>query len=172
MGDQKQTDPKSRFGMDLVAGVIVLAVSVYVMCKSITFWKEDFVDVFYYSSGLMPMIIGICLFIFSVIYIRRTLKEHPFKECLFDIKTFCAEFVKSKNVHKALIGIAIFWVYIFIMLGRLPFWIATFIALSTLLIFINWEKSFGKIAKLLLISACATFAIILVFQIIFNVPMP
>ena len=66
----------------------------------------------------------------------------------------------------------IFWIYIFVMLGKLPFWLATFITLSALLLFINWEKSFKKIVKLLLISAASTFAIILVFQIIFKVPMP
>jgi len=100
------------------------------------------------------------------------LKEHPLRECLLDIKNFSIEFVKSKNVHKALVGLVIFWIYIYLLLGKIPFWIATFVTLSALLLFINWEKSFKKIAKLLLISAAATFAIILIFQIIFKVPMP
>ena len=169
---EKPTRPQTRYGIDLIAGVVTFAVSIYVMINSITFWKEDFVDVFYYSSGLMPMMIGACLFIFSALYIRRTLKEHSLKECLKDIKNFSIEFVKSKNVHKALVGIAIFWIYIFLMLGRMPFWLATFITLSALLLFINWQKSFKKIIILLLISAVATFMIILVFQIIFKVPMP
>ena len=169
---EKPTRPQTRYGIDLIAGVVTFAVSIYGMIKSITFWKEEFVDVFYYSSGLMPMMIGACLFIFSALYIRRTLKEHSLKECLKDIKNFSIEFVKSKNVHKALVGIAIFWIYIFLMLGRMPFWLATFITLSALLLFINWQKSFKKIIILLLISAVATFMIILVFQIIFKVPMP
>ena len=168
----KPTRPQTRYGIDLIAGVVTLAVSIYVMIKSITFWKEDFVDVFYYSAGLMPMMIGACLFIFSAVYIRRTLKEHSLKECLLDIKNFSIEFVKSKSVHKALIGLVIFWIYIFLMLGKMPFWLATFITLSALLLFLNWKKSFKQIAKLLLISAAATFFIILVFQIIFKVPMP
>ena len=172
MSDETSKRPQTRYGIDFLAGVIVFAVSIYVMCKSITFWKEDFVDVFYYSSGLMPMIIGICLFIFSALYIRRTVKEHTLKGCFIDMKNFFVEFVKSSQVHKALIGILIFWVYIFLMLGKLPFWLATFITLSALLLFINWEKNWKKIAKLLLIAAVATFAIILVFQIIFKVPMP
>ena len=168
----KPTRPQTRYGIDLIAGIVTFAVSIYVMIKSITFWKEDFVDVFYYSAGLMPMMIGACLFIFSTIYIIRTLKEHSLKECLLDIKNFSIEFVKNKNVHKALIGLVIFWIYIFLMLGKMPFWLATFITLSALLLFINWKKSFKKIAILLLISAVATFAIILIFQIIFKVPMP
>ncbi|HAN42736.1 MAG TPA: hypothetical protein DCP98_04840 [Sphaerochaeta sp.] len=172
MADQKPTRPQTRYGIDLIAGCICFAVSIYVMLMSIKFWKEDFVDVFYYSSGLMPMIIGGCLCIFSVLYIVRTLKEHPLKECLTDIKNFGIEFVKSKNVHRSLIGIAIFWVYIFLMLGKMPFWLATFIALSALLLFLNFKKSVWQVVKLLIISACATFAIVLVFQIIFKVPMP
>ena len=64
------------------------------------------------------------------------------------------------------------WIYIFLMLGKMPFWLATFITLSALLLFINWKKSIKKILILLLISASATFAIILIFQIIFKVPMP
>ena len=166
----KPTRPQTRYGIDLIAGVVIFAVSIYVMIKSITFWKEDFVDVFYYSAGLMPMMIGACLFIFSALYIRRTLKEHSLKECLKDIKNFSIEFVKNKNVHKALVGLVIFWIYIFLMLGKMPFWIATFVTLSALLIFINWQRSW--ILLLLLISAVATFMIILIFQIIFKVPMP
>ena len=168
----KPTRPQTRYGIDLIAGVVTFGVSIYVMIISITFWKEDFVDVFYYSAGLMPMMIGACLFIFSTIYIIRTLKEHSLKECLLDIKNFSIEFVKNKNVHKALIGLVIFWIYIFLMLGKMPFWLATFITLSALLLFINWKKSIKKILILLLISASATFAIILIFQIIFKVPMP
>ena len=168
----KPTRPKTRYGVDLVAGIVTFAVSIYVMIKSITFWKEDYVEEFYYSSGLMPMMIGICLFIFSTIYIVRTIRENTLKGCLSDLKNFCVEFVKSKNVHKALVGLVIFWIYIFLMLGKMPFWIATFITLSALLLFINWEKSVKKIILLLVISAVATFMIILVFQIIFKVPMP
>lgn len=168
----KPTRPQTRYGIDLIAGVVTFAVSIYVMIKSITFWKEDFVDVFYYSAGLMPMMIGISLFIFSALYIRRTLKEHPLKECLLDIKKFSIEFVKSKDVHKALIGLVIFWIYIFLMLGKMPFWLATFVTLSALLLFINWKKSVKQILKLLLISGVSTFMIILIFQIIFKVPMP
>ena len=168
----KPTRPQTRYGIDLIAGVVIFAVSIYVMIKSITFWKEDFVDVFYYSAGLMPMMIGACLFIFSALYLRRTLKEHSLKECLKDIKNFSIEFVKNKNVHKALVGLVIFWIYIFLMLGKMPFWIATFVTLSALLIFINWQRSWKKILLLLLISAVATFMIILIFQIIFKVPMP
>lgn len=172
MSDDKRKRPATRFGVDFLAGVICFVVSIYVMCKSITFWKEDYVEVFYYSSGLMPMIIGICLCVFSIIYIIRTIKENNFKDCLADLKKFFIEFVKNKQIHKALIGIAIFWIYIFLMLGRMPFWLATFIILSALLLFINWEKNWKKIFKLLIISAASTGMIILVFQVIFKVPMP
>jgi len=172
MSDEKAKRPQTRFGVDFLAGIVFFAVSIYVMCKSITFWKEDYVDVFYYSSGLMPMIIGICLCIFSTIYLIRTIKEHGLKNSVVDLKNFCVEFVKSKQVHKALIGIVIFWVYIFLMLGKLPFWLATFVILSALLLFINWSKDWKKIVKLLCISAVATGSIILVFQVIFKVPMP
>lgn len=172
MSDDKGKRPATRFGVDFLAGVICFAVSIYVMCKSVTFWKEDYVDVFYYSSGLMPMIIGICLCIFSIIYIIRTIKENNFKDCLTDLKNFFVEFVKNKQVHKALVGIVIFWIYIFLMLGKMPFWFATFIILSTLLLFINWEKNWRKIVNLLIISAASTGMIILIFQVIFKVPMP
>lgn len=174
MSEEKKTRPDARCGVEFLAGVVCWAVSIYVMCCSITFWKEDYVEEFYYSSGLMPMIIGIAMFIISLCYIIRTLKEHPFKECLTDIKNFAVDFVKSDYVHKALIGLVIMGVYIYLFLGKLPFWIGTFVALSALLIFMNWEKpmTFKKVLKFLIISACATGAIILVFKVLFRVPLP
>ena len=63
----KPTRPQTRYGIDLIAGVVIFAVSIYVMIKSITFWKEDFVDVFFYSAGLMPMIAQFFTIIFEII---------------------------------------------------------------------------------------------------------
>ena len=174
MSEEKNTRPDARCGAEFLAGAICWVLSIYVMFKAITFWKEDYVEEFYYSSGLMPMIIGIALFIISISYLIRTLKEHPLKECLSDIKNFAVELVKSKYVHKAIIGLIIMGIYIYLFLGNTPFWIGTFITLSALLLFMNRSKpmSIKNIAKFLLISACGTAAIIIVFEVIFRVPLP
>lgn len=55
---------------------------------------------------------------------------------------------------------------------NLPFWLATFIALSAILIYVNFEKNLKKMLKFVLISAITTGLIILVFQVLFGVPMP
>ena len=96
------------------------------------------------------------------------------KECLSDVKNFAVELVKSKYVHKAIIGLIIMGIYIYLFLGNTPFWIGTFITLSALLLFMNWSKpmSIKNIAKFLLISSCGTAAIIIVFEVIFRVPLP
>lgn len=171
MSEEKKR-PETRCGLDILASVIIFAVSVYVIIMSFVYWKDDYVDEFYYSSGLMPFIIGSALLLMSIIYFYRTVKEHSFSVCIKDLKNFSLEFIKSKSVHKSLVILVMFFIYIYFMVGKLPFAIATFIALSAILIFVNFEKSWKRILKMVVISACATGAIILVFQVIFKVPMP
>ncbi len=174
MSEEKPKRVDARCGVEFLAGVILIVVSIYVMCKSITFWKEDYVQEFYYSSGLMPMIIGIALLIFSVIYTVRTLKEHSFKECLVDLKNFWAEQFKNKIFWKSIITLVIMGIYIYVLLGKAPFWLGTFVTLTALLLFINWEKPMKakSIIKFCVISAVATALIIVVFSLIFKVPLP
>lgn len=172
MNEDRKDTAAPRYGVELVAGLTIFTVSLYVIRKSIEFWKEDFVDVFYYSSGLMPMILGICLLVFSGLYVARTLRAHSFQACLLDLQDFLKAFVKDRNMHKSIIGIAIIWVYIYCLLGRVPFWLATCGTLAVLLVFVNEHKDPKHILKLSLVSAGATFMIILVFQVIFHVPMP
>lgn len=164
--------PETRCGVELLASIVIFAVSIFVIIMSFVYWKDDYVDEFYYSSGLMPFIIGVALLLMSILYFRRTIKEHSISECFKDLGDFCVTFVKSKNVHKSLIILLMFFIYIYLMVGKLPFWLATFIALSVILIYVNFEKSWKKMLKMILISACATGSIILVFQVIFKVPMP
>ena len=173
MSEEKKNRPDARCGIEFLAGFVCLILSIYVMIESVRFWKEDYVAEFYFSSGLMPMIIGIAIFVISLCYVIRTLKEHTLKVCLLDIKSFFSEFVKDRYVHKAIIGLIIMGIYIYFFLGNFPFWIGTFITLSALLLFMNWAKpmSIKKIAKYILISACATAAIIIVFEVIFRVPL-
>lgn len=172
MNEDRKEPAAPRYGVELIAGLTVFTVSLYVIWKSIDFWKEDFVDVFYYSSGLMPMILGICLLFFSGLYVARTLRAHSFRDCFLDLQDFLTALGKDRNVRKSIIGIAIFWVYIYFLLGRVPFWLATFVTLAVLLIFVNEHKIPKHILKLCLVSAGATFMISLVFQVIFHVPMP
>ena len=91
-----------------------------------------------------------------------------------DYPTF-GEYIRKSGLtfsKEALVILLMFFIYIYFMVGKLPFAIATFIALSAILIFVNFEKSWKRILKMVVISACATGAIILVFQVIFKVPMP
>lgn len=175
MSDENKKRPGDvRCGVEFLAGVICLAVSIYVMCKSITFWKEDYAVEFYYSAGLMPMIIGIALLAFSLVYVIRTIKDYSLKACIVDIKNFVVDMAKSKLVHKSIVGLVIMWIYIYLLLGKIIFWVATFVTLAALLIFMNWEKpmSFKKILKFLAISIVGTGLIVLVFSVIFKVPLP
>lgn len=175
MEEDKNEEKKTkgvRCGLDFLASIFIFALSIYVFCMGIHYWHADRFDEFYYSAGLMPCIIAIALCLMSIIYFRRTVKAHGFKNCLVDLKDFALSFVKSKVVHKALGGLVLFFIYIFFMLHNLPFWLATFIALSAILIYVNFEKNLKKMLKFVLISAITTGLIILVFQVLFGVPMP
>lgn len=172
MDEEKKEKSNTRCGVDFFASIVIFALSIYVFIMGIHYWHADRFKEFYYSAGLMPCIIAIALFLMSIIYFRRTVKANGFKTCAIDFKNFCIEFVKSKVVHKALGGLVLFYIYIYWLIGNIPFWLATFIALTAILLYVNNAKTKKSILRFVLIAAVATAIIIVVFQVIFAVPLP
>ena len=104
--------------------------------------------------------------------LRESLQSDSTKNMLARIKKGAIASVKSNIVHRSIIGLAIFGVYVFFMLGKMPFWLASFLALSAVLIFVRFDKTLKTVLKMLLIAALCVAGIVLLFQYAFNVPMP
>lgn len=156
---------------DFLTAVILMVVSITVIIVSLGYWKKQNVT-FYASAGFVPVLFSSGLLIMCIRLLRESLQSDSTKNMLARIKKGAIASVKSNIVHRSIIGLAIFGVYVFFMLGSIPFWLASFLALAGVLVFVRYDKTLTTTLKMLLIAALCVAGIVLLFQYAFNVPMP
>jgi len=157
--------------LDFITAIILFVVSVATIITSIGYWKEQELP-FYASAGFLPIIIAGVILVLSLILFSNSLKESSFKQRSIEIKNAFIRTIKSKNFHRAIIGLLICIIYVYFLLGKFLFWFATFVGLAALLIFNCREYKLKNIIKAIIIAALSDVLIIVIFEYVFNVPMP
>ena len=168
-GQAENVDEKSH--LDFLTAIVLIIASIAVIVTSIGYWKKQGC-LFYESAGFMPTIIGAALLIMNIRLLTESLHSASVSKQLIRLKEAFLKTAKSRRVHKSIIGLGIFAVYVYFMLGRLPFWLASVIALAAVLIYVHFDKSVKTTVKMLIIAALAIACIVGLFQYAFSVPMP
>ncbi|HSK67867.1 MAG TPA: tripartite tricarboxylate transporter TctB family protein [Candidatus Limnocylindria bacterium] len=156
---------------DFLTSLILIGVSVGVIIESLGYWRRQRV-VFHQSAGFMPIIIASGLLVMSLRLLREALKHDTVRNFLRRVWRGFVGFVRSRTVHRALVGLAIFGAYVFYALGRMEFWLASFIALAAVLVFVRFDRKWQTTLKMVLIAALCVAGIVGLFQYAFEVPMP
>lgn len=173
MSEQKKRVemPPDREHLDFLTSIILFAVSVAAIILSLGYWR-DLGGEFYASPGFMPTIIAAFLLVMAAILFSNSLKGSCVSERLSQLGAALPRTLHSRTFWRAVVGLAIFAVYIFVLLGRLPFWLASLIVLLAILFYLNRPKGMKSIVTLALIGVLSVAGIILLFQVAFSVPMP
>jgi cell division protein FtsW (lipid II flippase) len=165
-----QKDKNNLPIIDLICSILILAIGLYVAGSGlyIALFEANGTDVWYYSPGMFPIMIGACLMIFALLLFFKKRKEGArLKNIHFEN---LRALLKEKTTYRLLLAIALFSAYVFLLIGHIPFVAATFIYLAvTMIVF---RRDGFPIWKLLLISAITTAFIYVFFGIIAAVPLP
>ena len=175
MADEKKhiDMPPDREHLDFLTAIILLVVSVAAIILSLGYWRRPrrrvlrLAGVHADDHRGVPARDGgdpVCQFPQGQFRIRAAQPA----------RRGASRTLHSQTFWRAVIGLAIFAVYIFGMLGRLPFWLASFLVLFAILLYLNLEgkAQLKPVLKLLLIAALSVAGIVLLFQVAFSVPMP
>lgn len=163
--------PENKEHLDFFTAIVLLVICVLVVVLSMGYWKKVG-GVFYASPGFMPTVIAVGLAIMAIVLLRDSLKGSSVSERWSQVAAAFPATMKSHNFWRAVIGLCIFAIYIYGMLGRMPFWLCSLIVLEATLFYLNRPKSLKEIIKIALIGAFSVAGIVLVFQVAFSVPMP
>ena len=172
-----------RKHVDFVTAIGLLALSVYVIVESIGFYNEinrRMTLVFHQSPGFYTSILGVALFICSLLLLIRSLKGSHVSEHLKSIKSGAVVFFKSPNTRKAFIGCAWMGLYIYFLLPFLSFLVGTIIFLFVLIMFLLADTLLGAdkktiirtVVKIFVISTAFVWGVYGLFQLFFRVPLP
>ncbi len=169
--ENKSTPVDSKAHLDFLTSIVLLLVCAGAIVTSLGYWKKLGGN-FYASPGFMPVIICSALSFMAILLLLRSLKNSSVQQRVQQLGTAFGRTVRSSNVHRGAVGILVFAVYVFVLLGKLPFWLASLITLFAVLMFLQFDKKLLTAVKLLLIAGLSIAAIILLFQFAFSVPMP
>lgn len=157
-------------GIDLISSIAIFCFGLYVFASGIymCFFAVTGAQAWYYAPGVFPCFIGTVLMLVSVLlFLKKRRAGAAFGKTTAD----APETEEKKRARgRLLLAIALFAVYVFVMIGRLHFLLSTFAYLAvTMIVF---RKEDYPVWKLLLISAAATGAVYLFFGVIASVPLP
>lgn len=164
-------DDSARAHLDFLTSIILIIISIAVIITSIGYWQRQKVT-FYESAGFMPVLIAGGLLIMSLRLLREALKQDNAHSFISRLKVSFGQTVRSNTVHRAIIGLIIFGIYVFVLLGRMPFWLASFLPLAAVLVFVRYDGTLKTALKMILIAALCVAGIVGLFQFAFAVPMP
>ncbi|NLZ90065.1 MAG: tripartite tricarboxylate transporter TctB family protein [Clostridiales bacterium] len=164
-------DEAKRAHLDFLTAIILILVSIAVIITSIGYWQRQRVT-FYESAGFMPVLIAGGLLIMSVRLLREALNQDSVRHFIGRLKVSFGQTVHSNTVHRAIVGLVIFAIYVFALLGRLPFWLASFLSLAAVLVFVRYDGTLKTALKMIFIAALCVAGIVGLFQFAFAVPMP
>ena len=158
---------KNMKHLDFITSLVIMGVSVFVAVEAYGYYVRSRKE-FYASPGFMPIIIAVALFLLAIYLMYQSLDKSSLKENLGRLREAIPGGLKSIQFKNTLVGLIIFGIYIYVLLRFLPFWLASIIVLFACFVYLKAAKIF-KSAVISIISAAG---IVLLFQIVFRVPMP
>ena len=161
----------------------MLALSIYVMFESINYYNainQRMATAFDQSPGFFPMIVGVALFVCSILLLVRSLKGVGVMGNLNAAKEGASSFLKSPVALRSLIGCSWMGIYIFILLPMLSFVAGSIVFLVVMMIFLELpelKKAEKKAAVISVVQYVVISGITVgltagLFQGIFRVPLP
>ena len=153
--------------LDFVTSLVLMVLSVIVSIVAYGYYEKS-KKAFYISPGFMPIIICGALFFLALSLMFQSLKKNSVKEIFHRLLNSVPEGIKSLRFRNSVIALGFFGVYIYVLLRFLPFWLASGILLFICFLFLKASK----LIYIFIITILSIGGIVLLFQIIFRVPMP
>lgn len=120
------------------------------------------------SPALMPGMLGIALLLCSLLLLRQSVGEDGLRTRLAEARMWLGGVARHRDTRRTLVGLLMMVVYTFVLLGNLQFWAASLIFMVALLAFLRAARWHW----ILIISVATVGGIVLVFSVIFNIPLP
>ena len=153
--------------IDFISSIVLMLVCVIYSVMAYGYYIKS-KSVFYTSPGFMPVIIAASLFLLALSLMVQSLKNSSPKEHISRLRKAIPKGIKIIRFKRTVIGLAFFWMYIFVLLRFLPFSLASLFLVFGCFIILKAAKP----VKSAIIAILSVGGIVLLFQFVFRVPMP
>ena len=153
--------------LDFITSLVVMAVAIYTAVMAYGYYIDSGKE-FYASPGFMPTIIAGALFLLAVYLMVQSLNKSSVRELVSRLREALPRGLKSARFKNTTIGLAMFFVYVYVLLRFLPFWLSSIILLFACFMYLKA----AKLVKSAVIAVLSAVGIVLLFQTVFRVPLP
>ncbi|MDR1834655.1 MAG: tripartite tricarboxylate transporter TctB family protein [Fusobacteriaceae bacterium] len=153
--------------LDFVTSLVLLIVSVFVLTSARTMYLEA-KEPWHLSPALLPSILGTALLCCAATQLYYAVKGEGAGKRIKEFTAFLRSAAKDGDLWRMLGGIGILALYTFVGLLFLPFWAASAGFLLLLTVYLRA----ASLPKLCLMAAGVVGAVVLLFRVLFRVPLP
>lgn len=153
--------------LNFIGSLVLTLFSIAVLWGSVNIYLRAEEPV-HSSPGLMPGMLGVALLLCSLLLFRQSVKDDGVRTRLAEAKDWIVDLARHTDTRNTVIGIALMAVYTFVLVHVLQFWVASLIFTVAMLGFLRATKWY----LVLLISGLTVGGIVLLFSVVFNVPLP
>ena len=160
-------EKKKSAAKDLVVGTLLVAFGIYVVIDSLCMKVYNtFID----APGFFPLIIGVVRAVLGAIQAVLGFRAGGVKE-LKEVCTsgYLLNFIRNDRTVRVLILLGMMAVYVYVLIGWLPFVAATSIYLTANFLYLKACKHWWNA---ILIAVVASFAVYYAFRFGFKITMP
>lgn len=153
--------------LNFIGSIILTIFSIAVLIGSFGIYQRSDEPI-HSSPGLMPGMLGVVLLLCSILLFRQSVTGDGIKARMGEAKDWFLQLIKTPDTKTTLIGVALMAVYTFFLVQYLQFWVASLIFVIAMLFFLRATKWYW----VLVIAGATVGGIVLLFSVVFNVPLP
>ena len=158
-----------------IFGIILSLFSIYVIIESLLMPRYSELEAFYAAPGSVSLLLGISLLLMglSVFYKSFRAGYRPrFNFSIENQKSSFIDYLKRDDSQRVLVTIGLTILYVFVLIGRVPYIVSTSIYLFLAMFFYRDGNMVQRTVKPLIISIITSVIIFYSFSKIFMIPLP
>jgi hypothetical protein len=164
---QKEHFMNENKHLDFLTSLGLMGLALFVIFSGRMIYQEA-KEPLYLSPALLPLILGCSLFFCSAVQLAGTLKNSKISNRFQEFGIWLGERRKDPAMPHIFGGILILGTYTFLLLPFLSFWLASSLFLLLLMLYLKATSCW----KLLPIIGAVIGGIVLLFRVLFRVPLP
>lgn len=122
----------------------------------------------YASPALMPGMLGVALLATSLLLLWQSVRGDGLRTRLAEARVWIVEVARHPDTRTTLIGLLLMAIYTFVLVHVFQFWAATLIFTIAMLLFLRATRWYWVLA----IAGGTVAGIVLLFSVVFNIPLP
>ena len=153
--------------LNLISSALLTVLAIAILVGSVSIYSRSG-EPLHASPALMPGILGGVLLVSSLLLLRQSVGRDGLRTRMSEAKAWIVGVAKHSDTRNMIVGLLLMAIYTFVLIQVLQFWVASLIFAITMLTFLRAARWYW----VLIISGATVVGIVVLFSLIFIIPLP